>query len=726
MIDASEAYRAAVLADTRRTAVRVDTDVVDPDLIYLDVTSSEEAAISRTSRLRDNDELTPYATLETNRWVLNGKDKLFLDDDRPERAADKPGWISAAQSESDGAFSSPLTITVGLEYHGLLQRAAVYFSADPADGVPDTFAVEVFAGEELIATWSVTGNRAAGSESQQFEGYNPTALRLTVSSWSLPYRRARIRQIIPGVHLRWTGDDLASLSVKAEGDLSCASLPYGTARLAVDNSGKVFEPRNKEGFFRSIQARQAVQISMGVYVEDGPEFIPVGTFFQHSGGWSTSDNGLSIDWDLVDIIGLLSEREYEPPEDLPETLEEWAASLVAQLGPNFEQMYSVDPNYAGLPVTAAKRKAVLGVKSGDLIRYLGLATGTWPRADARTGALTFEPTWDQGAEITLDNMNVYPTMRENDDVAAVNITKPEVIDDETGEIIKEEAYSFGGTNLAASRSVGVSSPFIRGEEDVTRIFRQIISQYGGNAYEITWRGDPSAEVGDVMTLALDARHGASARMIEQTLDYTSGVLAGCKAVLIQPEGYYNYTDWDLLTADGTWTVPTGVHVLQVILVGGGWAGENGDDGTDRQAGLDGWDGRGGKVYATGINVHPGQVLSVSIGQGGQTFGQTPGDTTFGGLTSAAGRQYTPSYTDIRSGSAYGRTGIKNPLPNTGDGGAGGLGGAQGRTHTVKEKDDHGFVTEHTVWDKRPGKGTKGSPGASGCVRIYYNRQEVTE
>ena len=724
MIETSEAYRAAVMADTRRTAVRVDTDVVDPDLIYTGLETSPQAVISDGLSLRDHDDLAPYATLEHNRWILDGRDRLFRDDYSPERAADKPGWISEAVSGADGDFSSPLVLSVQMQYHGLLQGAGVYFSTAPADGVPRDFTVEVLAVDMVLVAWTVTDNTETESIGPQFEGYDPTELRLTIRSWSLPGRRARVRQMIPGVHLMWTGDDLASLEIKMEGDLSCASLPYGTARLASDNSGRLFEPRNKRGFFKTIQARQAVEITMGVYVDGEPEFVPVGTFFQHSGGWTTSDNGLSIGWELVDIIGLLSEREYVLPTQYPETLEEWAASIVALLGPNFEHLYSVDPAYAGIKVEPVRWKPIRELNTGDLIRYLGLATGTWPRADARTGALTFEPTWDQGVPVTLENMSVYPTMRENDDVAAVTITRPEIIDEETGEVLDEEKTVYGGTNLAASRSVSIASPFIQSDEAVEAIFRRVISGFGGNAYEITWRGDPSAEIGDVVTLALDDTNGASARLIEQTLDYNSGVLAGCRATLIQPEGYDAYTDGDLLTESGTWTVPAGVSVLQVILVGGGGAGENGGNGDEMQDGMDGYDGHGGRVYATGLNVQPGQVISVTIGQGGRKWGDTPGVTTFGRLTSEAGREYSPSYTDIRSASSYGRAGVRNPKAGSGDGGKGGKGGARGHMHLVKDKDDHGFVSEHEVWDKAPGKGEKGKPGASGCVRIYYRRQEA--
>ena len=120
-------------------------------------------------------------------------------------------------------------------------------------------------------------------------------------------------------------------------------------------------------------------------------------------------------------------------------------------------------------------------------------------------------------------------------------------------------------------------------------------------------------------------------------------------------------------------------------------------------------------------VLPGQVMTVTIGQGGAANGGKGGVTAFGPLSAEDGKAYTPSYTDIASGRAFGRSGVKEPLSGSGDGGKGGKGGAKGERHEGKSKDDHGFVTENWVVDIKPGKGKPGSPGAAGCVMIYWDR-----
>lgn len=721
MINSSDAYRNAVSADTRRTVVKVETDVVNPDVRYLDVTATTKADISVDKQLYNgHDEITRYATLERNFWALDGGADIFTDDYSRQQASDKIGFVGDTFSGADGSFQTPFVLNLSINHPGRLQAASVYFSEDAVNGYPKDFTVSIYVNDILVYSWNVTDNTGYSSESPElFEAFNPTKIVLTVTKWSLAGRRVRLLQMIPGVHLVWSGDEIASLNVEQNTDPSCVTLPYSTAKLSIDNSGKVFEPRNKEGFFRSIQARQIVEIYIGLLVGEEYEYRSIGKFYQHSGGWSSSDNGLSIEWDLVDIVGLLSDKEYALLKT-PTTLEEWARSFVSQLGENFADRYLVDEEYADSPVVPPHRRVVRDKSTGELIRYAGLATGTWARADAKTGYLTFEPLWEQGVKMTLHNMNTYPTMSENDDIGTITITKPEIIDEDTGKVTEEEKTVFGGTNLAASHNISIESPFIIDDNDVQNIFRQVITQYGGNAYDVTWRGDPCAECGDVVTLELDERHGTSARLVEQSFDYSSGVLANCKAKLIQPQGYWTYANGKTFTENTVWEIPEDVYSLFLIVVGGGRAGDDGDDGNFAQDGLDGWDGEGGKVYAGEISVYPGQSFNIVIGSGSSKYAIDPEPSAFGSYSSNDGKYYQPSYTDIRSGSAFARWAAKNPLPNTGDGGKGGKGGEQGKMHTGKSKDDFGFVTEITVVDKKPGKGEKGSPGASGCVVVYWN------
>lgn len=720
MINASDAYRVAVCADTRRTVVRVETDVTDPDARYVDTAGSAQAVISVPEQVWNNhDSLDPYATLERNYWLLDGSMDLFGDNGKRNSVYDKIGWVSDAICGNSGTFAAPQSMQMRFSYSGLLQFATIFFPDDVNNGVPADFTVSVMAGEIEVVRWSVQGSKETETFAEGFEAYNPDRIILRITKWSVPGRRARLRHILPGYRIVWSGDDIASLTIEQNTDPSCATMPYGTCKLSIDNSGRKFEPRNKEGFFRSIQARQMVEVWIGLYVGDRIDYKRAGRFYQHSGGWSTSDNGLSIDWDLVDIIGLLADRDFALKDQVPKTLDGWASAIVGQLGLNFADRYAIDADYRDRPVTVKWVSTLKEKKTGDLIRCLALATGTWARADAETGLLTFEPLWDQGVRMSLDNMLAYPTMMENEDVGTITIIKPEVIEGRGKTIIEEETAVFGGTNPAASKAISVESPFINEDTDTSEMHRWILLQCGGNAYDITWRGDPTAECGDVVTVELDESHATSARLIEQTFDFSDGVMSKCKARLIQPAGYWAYAHGTVITEAGHFVVPDGVSAIFVIIVGGGYSGTNGSSGDYEEDGEDGQDGWGGNVNYVSLNVFPGQSFAVEIGRGGEDVWTPPTPSRFGRLSSEDGKRYVPSFTDIKSGSAYARSGVRHAQPNTGDGGKGGRGGKKGESHTGKVKDDYGFVEEITVVDRAPTAGTKGTPGASGCVAVYW-------
>ena len=53
----------------------------------------------------------------------------------------------------------------------------------------------------------------------------------------------------------------------------------------------------------------------------------IGRFYQAADGWKTGDNGLTIRWSLVDIVGLLTGRTFLVPDKLPTTLGGWVGAI---------------------------------------------------------------------------------------------------------------------------------------------------------------------------------------------------------------------------------------------------------------------------------------------------------------------------------------------------------------------------------------------------------------
>lgn len=718
MLEITDGYKSAIVGDVRRMLIKAVIDISDPDMTFGDVTSSGSAPFSKPEQIHDKTmELeSRYATLEQNRWFLDGSFRLIPDN--PAQLTGEVGFVGDILSGEDGNFSSPVWAEMAFSNVSILQACSVYFSQDAVDGIAEDFSVSIYSGDTAVYTKSFTGNTAVSISLDGFTVYDPTAIRVTVTKWSLPGRRMRIAEIIPGIYEQWTSDIIASLDIQMRGSFSCLSTPYGTCTIRMDNLDRRFEPRNKNGVFRSIEERQAIPVAIGCELADGSvEYKKVGVFFQSNGGWKTGDNGITMQWDLVDIVGLLADREFKAPSTLPTTLSGWMSALVAQLGANFTGWYHVDPDYADAAATVNAASDVDGKKCGDILRWVCMATGTWTRADAETGHLTAEPFWKQGNKLDLDNMTSYPVMKANDDIAVLTFK----LFDSAGTVL-----NISGNSTSSSNTLTVSNPFIHNMAQAQTAARQILSQYGGIKLETVSRGDPAGEIGDVDTVWLNESSATTGRRMEQNFTFSNGVLRNCKSVLLQADGSFLFEQKQVFTESGTFTGPTGVTTLRLILVAKGCDGTAGTDGTWSTAGVDGVDGIGGKVWSGTVNINEGQTYTVNVDD----------EATFGVYSSANGKVYPNGFTDIQSGDSYGRTGVALPKSGTGDGGVKGLGGVKGNRHTETRKDYTvgGTLPDNTsgvyipvtveVIDNYPTPGTQGVAGATGCVVVYWDKNKT--
>lgn len=717
MIDATESYKAAIVGDVRKMLIMAIIDLIDPDISFGTITAQSQDTYSKPAQTHDKvfDDPKKYATGETDRWALDGSFDIYPDS--PNDLTGKQGYLSYALSGADGSFATAQYVEMPFSNVSILQACSVYFPDNDYDGYPVDFTVEVKQSGTVYYTKTFTGNTDKSVSITGFTVYNPDAIRVTVTKWSRSDRKARIVQIVPGIYERWDNHIIAELSINQQINVACTALPYGTCTLKMDNIDRRFEPRSKSGLFQSIEERQSIPISLGVMLSDGTkEYKLIGVYYQYSGGWKTGDNGLTMEWDLADIVGLLANRDFIAPVTLPTTLSGWIACLAAQLGTNFATRYQVDPNYASLSCTVSASSDLSGKKCGDILRYVCMATGTFPRADAETGYLTAEPMWSAGNYVNLDNMSKYPTMKANDDLAAVIF---KLYDGSS------TVYTVSGNSTASSNTLSIDNPFIHTTAQALTAAKKILAQYGGNQIVVSERGDMTNELGDVSYVQLDKSQATSARRIAQSFSFSSGIMKDLPATLIQADGSFMFNTMVVLNGSGTWTAPTGKTQLRVIAVGGGDAGTAGTAGTWDTAGTDGTDGLGAKVFASTININSGQAFAYSCGAGG-TNGGSGGNTTFGAYSSANGSRYD-GYTDIASGNVYARDGVALPLSGSGDGGKAGTGGVKGNSHTESYKtmvlnEDGRPWTEtasRSVVDNYPGAGSDGAPGGSGIIVIYY-------
>lgn len=736
MINVSDGYRAAIIGVSRKMLAKAVVEIIDPDITYGESEGSGVFAWAKPAQLHDKIfEATPYATLEPGRWVLDGTRKLLPDD--PAQTAGQIAHVGDVLCDEEGFFDREVYAEQPFSNVEVLQVCSVYFSTDPADGVPMDFRVGVYSGSTEIYGKDFTGNKATSVVLTDFTVNAPTAIRVTVTRWSLPRRRIRVLDIIPGLYEEWALNSLVDLDIQMRGNFAGLALPYNTANLRIKNAGRRFEPFTRSGVFRSIEERQAIPISMGPVQADGSvEYCPVGVFFQKSGGWDTGKNDMYIDWQLVDICGLLADRDFQIPATLPTTLAGWFQCFVSQLGENFTNYYHVDPAYANLPVIVNSVEHLRNRKCGALIRFACMATGTWPRADQETGYLTAEPLWSEGSKITPRQLYKYPTKKGNDTLAVLNF---KLYDGSANGTI----YTVSGNSTSSSKTLSIDNPFIHDHATALTAAKQILSQYGGLKITTVGRGDPATEIGDVDTIWISNSEAKTARRMEQSFRLADGKLKNCRDVFLQADGAFLYERFVVLTGSGSWTPPAGVTELRLILgqgAQGSAAGENGQsyyyDGFGKRppyTAQDGAAGIPGKIWSGNVTVNAGVAINYACGAGSPAvaFGETAdegAETTFSIYTSADGKRYANGFTDIASGASYGRSGVEAPLDGSSDSPTGGKGG----TNRIRE-----MVGRETIYNKdgKPigsqpiyayiGEITAGAPGkkgADGFVVIYWDKE----
>lgn len=528
MVDVSQAFRQAVVADSRRTVARAVVKIISPDIVYGAVKFSGAAPFAIPEQIRDQVMTLshPYATLERNLWLLDGSQDIL----EPGKVQGDQGWASSPVSDAAGAFTDNPWVELPFSGVSILQACSVAFGVGLGYGVPTDFTVAVMAGETVGWSQTVTGNTDATRYFTGFAVENPTSIRIFIADTSFPSRRGRVAEVIPGIFEEWTNNEIVSVAIKQQGDPSCATLPYGTMTLVMDNSNRRFDPGAKAGLFQSLEDRQGIKLYMGVRLPDGTdELAPLGVYYQFQGGWRTGANALSMTWNMVDIIGLVTARSFVPPDTLPTTLKGWVEAIVGQLGVNFSQRYTVDPSLANLSLTANDPEDIAGIKCGDLLRYACMAAGAWPRAGNDTGDLLVEPVGSGGGDLTLDNLTAYPSIQANNDLAAVNVT---VYDGTSGQ--KRPVVTVPGSQPGSSQNLNVQNPFVHTQAQARAVAALILQAYGGNKVTTSGRGDPSSEIGDLDTVQINPSTSVQGRRIYQTLNLQNGILSGCQSNFLVP------------------------------------------------------------------------------------------------------------------------------------------------------------------------------------------------
>lgn len=475
-------------------------------------------------------------------------------------------------------------------------------------------------------------------------------------------------------------------------------------------------------------------------------------------------------------VGLLDETYHDGGIYTGETVREVCTDICSPLTCYVKSNIANIKLYGWLPI-ATRRE--------NLAQVL-FAVGATLKVDYN-GAIRIEGLWDgQSSEITASEMYAGGSVEYATPVTEVIVTEHAYSQSatETTELFKgttsagdkitfdEPCYDLAasGFSILASganwATVSAGSGALTGKK-YTHVTRQVMQQIKPKTRELVTQSDNTVKVENATLVSLVNATAVAERLAEyyshnerinykiavkretpgdvvkiahpyggtvsgciESADITvSGKLAAEESVLIDyfpPDiGVQEYYDTvEVLTQNGTWTVPENVTSARIVLIGGGSGGSSGCEGEDGKSvhgggaggkgGVAGAGGAGGKVYSVEMDVTPGTNYAVQIGAGGKggvysadgsVAGTSGVQTKFGSLSSENGSSSDIGFADPVNNQFYaqaGDDGIKG-----GDGGNGGEANYTSDDSKVRAGKDGGNAL-----------GYAGGKGASGSAAKY--------
>ena len=244
--------------------------------------------------------IVPHSTLERNLWVLDGSREIL-----PTSNYGENGYIGDIICGADRTFSKNPIISLNFSrvFTDLLKGLSIIWS-DTFEEYATDFVLTAYNDDEVVANITVSNNtNVEHTVYVDIANYNRIAIE--VLRWSLPYRRARIKEIQIGADLIYTKKDIISYSHSQEVDPISASLPISKISFAINNVDDSFNPYNLNSLAKYLIERQEVKVRYGFKIADNVEWIDSGTFYLSE--WDAPQNGLSADFTARDMLEFMSD-----------------------------------------------------------------------------------------------------------------------------------------------------------------------------------------------------------------------------------------------------------------------------------------------------------------------------------------------------------------------------------------------------------------------------------
>ena len=292
---------------TSESFVELSLKLTDPDA-YEDATAEHNGCAYFSDKAdyvvsEVDKNIDPHATLERNLWLLDGSREILPADNYGEN-----GFIGNIISGLNRTFTNNPIISINFSkvFTDLITGVSIVWSRVFNEYATD-FIVTAYNNDEVIASTTVSDNTECDM-TVYLDIINYNKITIEVLKWSLPYRRARIEEVLIGTELIYTKSDIINFSHSQSVDPISATLPMSKVSFSINNIDDSFNPNNLDSLAKYLIERQEVKVRYGYKLEDNIEWIDGGTFYLSE--WDAPQNGLSAEFNARDLLEFMSGKYY--------------------------------------------------------------------------------------------------------------------------------------------------------------------------------------------------------------------------------------------------------------------------------------------------------------------------------------------------------------------------------------------------------------------------------
>ncbi len=345
--------------------------------------------------------ITPYATLERNLWVLDGSKKIL-----PTTNFVDTSYVGNVLSNSDCTFTSNpvVELTFPRVFNSYLPGLIIVWDMAHGDYAVDfkiTLYKEGVKGSEKLVTGNDTTRTVVDMDINEYD-----RIVVEILKWSSPRRRARIARIHLGKSITYErGNLFTNLTHSQEVDPLSARMPKTSLKFSVSNVDDGYNPYNQSGISKYLVERQEIQVKYGYRINNEVEWIEGGTFYLS--GWDAPQNGLHANFEARDILefmnGIFMKGVYRPSGI---SLQALAEEVLLDAGlPEREDMLPPWKLHSSLDSITTTAPLPL-VRHSECLQMIANAAGCVMYVD-REGFLRIEPAPTSMTDYRVDNLNSY-------------------------------------------------------------------------------------------------------------------------------------------------------------------------------------------------------------------------------------------------------------------------------------------------------------------------------